>query len=76
MKWIITLLCIVQFVLAAAILDGSSWNSNGKIRVGVVLIVIAIVNTAHAWSRGDSLLALWVKRKRLEQEKKIKELQQ
>ena len=76
MKWIITLLGLIQFFLAASIIDGQSWNHNGRENVAWTLMFIAIVNAAHSWSRGESLLALWVKRKRLEQKQKIKGLEE
>ena len=76
MKWILTVASIAQLVLSIALAAGTRWNDNGAFRVGMALAAIAILNLIMAWSRKeDSLLGLWLHARKLEQQKKIEELE-
>jgi hypothetical protein len=74
-KWA-PLACFIQAALGLYQLSQASYIQNDEVKsIGFVMLVTSLMLMGATWSRGDSLLALWVQRKRLEQKKKIAELE-
>jgi|UniRef100_UPI0037839DD7 hypothetical protein len=75
-KWLLTFLCAVQAALGIYLFSQWQWTDRNEVEtIGLIIIALSVIFTLSTWSRGDSLLALWVERKKLEQRRKIEALE-